>query len=73
LVAATLTLLAGLYDSRSNSWVEGVSIFFAVFFIALFASATNYMKEKQFLKLDEEVRNEEVNVIRGQYGLSQPV
>jgi P-type Ca2+ transporter type 2C len=73
LVAATLTLLAGLYDTRSNSWVEGVSIFFAVFFIALFASGTNYMKEKQFLKLDEEVRNEEVNIVRGQYGLSQPV
>jgi len=31
------------------------------------------MKEKQFLLLDEEVKNEEINVIRGQYGLSQPV
>ena len=64
-MAATLTLLAGFYDERSNSWVEGVSIFFAVFFIALFASGTNYAKEKQFLKLDEEVRNEEINVVRG--------
>lgn len=30
------------------------------------------MKEKQFLKLHDEIRNEEVSVIRGQYGLSQP-
>jgi P-type E1-E2 ATPase len=30
------------------------------------------LKEKQFLKLHEEVRNQEVAVIRGQYGLSQP-
>jgi len=45
-VAATLTLIAGFFDTRSNSWVEGVSIYFAVFFIALFASATNHAKEK---------------------------
>lgn len=30
------------------------------------------MKEKQYLKLHDEIRNEEVSVIRGQYGLSQP-
>lgn len=65
-----MTLLVGLLSDKANSWVEGVSIYFAVFFIALFASATNYAKEKQFLVLDEEVKNEEVNVVRGQYGLS---
>lgn len=30
------------------------------------------MKEKQLLKLHDEIKNEEVSVIRGQYGLSQP-
>jgi magnesium-transporting ATPase (P-type) len=30
------------------------------------------LKEKQFLKLHEQVKNQEVSVIRGQYGLSQP-
>lgn len=31
------------------------------------------MREKQLLKLHDEIKNEEVSVIRGQYGLSQPV
>lgn len=30
------------------------------------------MKEKQYIKLFDEIKNEEINVIRGQYGLSQP-
>lgn len=46
-------------------WVEGASIYFAVLFIALFASSCDYLKEKQFLKLHDEVRNQEVSVIRG--------
>ena len=70
LLAATLTLIIGFFSRNPYSWIEAVSIYFAVAFIAIFASATNYAKEKQFLKLDEEVRNEEVNVVRGQYGLS---
>jgi len=73
LVAATLTLIIGLFSENDYQWIEGASIYFAVAFIALFASTSNYLKEKQFLKLDHEIKNEEVNVIRGQYGLSQPV
>lgn len=69
IVAATLTLLAGMYSNKGNEWLEGVSIYFAVLIIASFAAASNYLKEKQFLKLHEEIQNEEVNVIRGQYGL----
>jgi len=72
LVAATLTLLVGLFSDRENGWVEGASIYFAVAFIASFASAFDVLKEKQYLKLHDEIRNEEVNAIRGQYGLSQP-
>ena len=30
------------------------------------------MKDRQYLKLYDEILNEEVNVVRGQYGLSQP-
>ena len=87
LVAATLTLLIGLLpthrvedansdesmNTKSYAWVEGVSIYFAVALIALFASASDYMREKQLLKLHDEIKNEEVSVIRGQYGLSQSV
>jgi hypothetical protein len=71
-VAAVLTTLIGYFFSTSSSdTIEGISIFFAIALITGFASATNYMKEKQFLKLHDEIKNEEVSVIRGQYGLSQ--
>lgn len=78
LVAATLTFLIGLAQtlyvttSTGYEWVEGASIYFAVAFIAFFTTSCDYMKEKQFLKLYDQVRNQEVSVIRGQYGLSQP-
>lgn len=77
LVAATLTLIIGLFndlskDTTSYQWVEGASIYFAVAFITLFTTACDYLKEKQFLKLHDQVKNQEVSVVRGQYGLSQP-
>lgn len=72
LVAATLTFLIGLFSPKEYQWVEGASIYLACAFIALFTSACDLLKEKQFLKLHEEVKNQEVSVIRGQYGLSQP-
>ena len=46
ILAATLTLIIGIFSNNPYSWIEGVSIYFAVAFIAIFASATNYAKEK---------------------------
>ena len=73
LVAATLTLIIGLYSDDEYKWVEGASIYFAVLLIAVFTTAADYAKNRQFLKLHDEIKNEEASVIRGQYGLSQPV
>lgn len=70
LIAATLTLIIGLLSEKSYQWVEGASIYFAVAFIAIFASSCDLLKERQFLKLNEEIRKQEVSVVRGQYGLS---
>lgn len=54
LVAATFTLIIGLFDTEDEyKWLEGTSIYFAVAIITLFSSATNNMKEKQFLKLHD--------------------
>jgi magnesium-transporting ATPase (P-type) len=80
LVAAAFTLLTGifsaLYGTTGNSqyqWVEGASIFVAAAFIALFGSSCEYAKNKQIIKLYDEIRNQEISVIRGQYGLSMQV
>jgi P-type E1-E2 ATPase len=44
---------------------------FACFFITIISTLCNWGKEKQYLKLHDEILNEKVNVVRGQYGLSQ--
>lgn len=44
---------------------------FACLFITTLSSLCSWGKEKQYLKLHDEIKNEEVSVIRGQYGLSQ--
>jgi Ca2+-transporting ATPase len=67
-----LTFITGIFSPKEYQWVEGVSIYFAVAIIALFTASCDLLKEKQFLKLHDEVRNQEVSVVRGQYGLSQP-
>lgn len=48
LVAATLTFIIGIFSEESYQWVEGASIYFACGFIALFSSACDLLKEKQF-------------------------
>lgn len=65
LVAATFTLIVNLFQTIPLQWLEGASIYFAVLFIAAFTAANEYVQEKQYLKLHDTIRNEEVNVIRG--------
>lgn len=66
LVAATFTLLVGLFDEiNKNAWIEGASIYFACAFIALFTASMDYMKEKQYLKLQDLVKGETISVVRG--------
>lgn len=74
MVAAFFTLLVGIYQYYDGTddyeWIEGASIFFAIALITGFASGTDYMKEKQFLKLHDEIKNEEISIIRGKDGLA---
>lgn len=75
MIAALLTVLVaffGDFPKEPYKWVEGASIFFAAALIVGFASSCDYMKNKQYLKLFDAIRDEEVNTVRGQYGLSQP-
>ncbi len=64
-------VVAWFNDKEPHAWYEGVSIIAACLFITLLTSLCNWGKEKQYLKLHDEILNEEVSVLRGQYGLSQ--
>ena len=52
LVAAFVSLVIGVInDGWDVGWIDGASIFFAVFFITSVSAGTNYAKEKRFQKL----------------------
>jgi Ca2+ transporting ATPase len=52
LVAAFVSLIIGVInDGWDYGWIDGSSIFFAVFMITSITAGNNYAKEKQFQKL----------------------
>ena len=49
-------------------WVEGVSIYLAIAIIVIISAANDWMKDKQFVRLQSDVKDEEIAVIRGKLG-----
>jgi magnesium-transporting ATPase (P-type) len=78
LVFATVSLVVSIFTKSENGanskkWLEAISIYFAVLFAAMVQTFCDWGKEKQFLRLQNEIQNEKVTVLRGQYGTSQTV
>ena len=65
-------LLLSFY-SDAVSWVDAVSILFAILFAGGIQTICDWGKEKQFLLLKEEIKNDTVCVLRGAMGTSQTV
>ena len=53
-----------------KGWIEGVTIIGATFILVSLASVNDYSKDRQFLKLLDKVKDEEVAVLRGKQGLT---
>jgi Ca2+ transporting ATPase len=54
-------------------WVEGASIYLAIFIIVAITSGNDWVKDKQFVNLTSLVKDEDIAVIRGKYGATQSV
>jgi len=63
-VAATVYLLLSLIDG-SRAYIESLTIYVGVYFAALVAAFSDYIKEKQFLGLKDQINKETVLVYRG--------
>lgn len=64
-VAALISLAVGMWqEGVETGWMEGVAIIFAVFIVVSVSSINNYMKEKQFAKLNAEEELMDVPVTR---------
>ena len=55
------------------SWVDAASIYFALIFAGMIQTFCDWGKNKEFLLLQEEIKNDKVNVLRGAMGISQTV
>jgi hypothetical protein len=68
LILGIVALLTGFNDGLAWGWVKGVSIFISVGFLVSIAAGTDYVKDKQFLALKNELADEEVICFRGKSG-----
>ena len=66
--AATLYLVFSVFGDRSSSYIESLTIYFAVMFTALISAFCDWIKEKQYLSLKDEINNQTVTVFRGAHG-----
>lgn len=73
LILGTASLIISLFQDVKYKWLESVSIYFAVVFAGLIQTLCDWGKEKQFLRLRQEIMNEKVSVLRGSYGTSQTI
>lgn len=65
-VSAVVSLVLGIAtEGIKEGWLEGASILMAVIIIVTVTSANNYIKEKQFQKLNAIASAKSVNVYRG--------
>ncbi|KAL4492150.1 hypothetical protein ABPG73_003098 [Tetrahymena malaccensis] len=64
-VACFVSLVIGcIKQGIAEGWIDGIGIFIAVFIIVTITSVNNYMKDKQFRKLNAQVAQRDVGVIR---------
>lgn len=73
-IAAFLTIITGMVSNGPKwGWIEGVSIYIAIFIVVTLTSLNDWFKDKQFVKLQSLVKDEQIAVIRGKYGATQSV
>jgi len=64
IVAAVVSLVIGFAQKPSSGWLEGVAILSAVVIVVIVTAVNDSMKEKQFIKLNQQVDTHKVVVTR---------
>ena len=68
IVAATIYLMFSVCSDIKTAYMESLTIYVGVFFASLVSAFCDWIKERQYLKIKDEINNAEVIVYRGQYG-----
>ena len=72
---ATAYLLFSIFSKVTTAYIESLSIYSGCFFAAFISAVCDWIKERQHLKLKDEINNQEITVYRGAFGtcVSTPV
>lgn len=73
IVIATVYLLLSLWENQTIAYMECLTIYVGVFLAAFITAFCAHTKDKQFLKIKDEINKEMVVVYRGQYGTTTSV
>ena len=73
-IAAFFTVISGIIaQGLAWGWAQGFSIYIAIVVIVSITSANDWVKDKSFVRLQSESKNEDIAVIRGKFGATQSV
>jgi calcium-translocating P-type ATPase len=64
LAAAAVSLIVGMIDDPAQGWMDGVAILCAVFIVVMVSSVNDFMKQKQFAKLNVEAGDLQVIIVK---------
>lgn len=67
-VAAFFTVITGAISTGWPGLIQGLSIYVAIILIVGITSLNDWVKDKNFVKLQSELKDEKVAVIRGKHG-----
>lgn len=71
IVSAVISLIIGLVEDPMDGWMEGSAILLAIAIVVLVTATNDYLKQKQFEKLNVIVESKTVNVRRS--GQTHPI
>ena len=66
--SATVYLLFSMFSKSQTAYIESLTIYSGLLLSACISAFCDWIKERQYLKLKDEINNQTVNVIRGAYG-----
>ena len=66
--SATIYLLISLFSKSKSAYIESLTIYSGLLFAALITATCDWIKERQYLKLKDEINNQKITVYRGAYG-----
>jgi Ca2+-transporting ATPase len=70
---ATIYLMFSIFSRSDTAYVQSLTIYTGLLLCALISAFCDWIKERQYLKLKDEVNNQTVTVYRGAFGTTQQV